>query len=256
MGTGRAARHLRWAGVGRTGRGHAGVGRIVSLFERNLRAAEAGTAHIFSLYLATVFQRSAVDCIGRHRAFAICGFFLAGSGARLVDPHRQPQSAADRNSTVDLGCDAGHAGGHRRLRTHSFPALPADHGDFAAHQPALAGRDGNDWMDHRCRAYSFQCASGIRFTSGRVLTFAQLLSWTRRGNADRRLRHRWILQRLFPRRRGQGTGEKYSAGAVPIHSGSRVSLYRDERQHSRRHPVAGDGARRARRTASCTWSRR
>ena len=57
--------------------------------------------------------------------------------------------AADRNSTVDLGCDAGHAGGHRRLRTHSFPALPADHGDFAAHEPALAGRDGNDWMDHR-----------------------------------------------------------------------------------------------------------
>src|ERR1039458_6678952 len=101
LGAGRAARRLRWAGLGRTGRGHAGVGRIVSVFERNLWAAEAGTAHIFSLYLATVFQRSAVDCIGRHRAFAICGFFLAGFGARLVDTHRQLQSAADRNSTVD-----------------------------------------------------------------------------------------------------------------------------------------------------------
>src|ERR1039458_9628027 len=34
----------------------------------------------------------------------------------------------------------------------------------------------------------------------------------------------------------------YGHGAVSIHSGGRVSLYRDEHQHSRGHPVAGTGA--------------
>ncbi len=94
MDIGRAAGHLRRPGLGGTGRGHAGVGRVVSLSERNLRAAEAGAAGFFPVYLATLLQRSAFDCLGSDRAFAVRGFLLAAPGTGVVDPHLGASSSS------------------------------------------------------------------------------------------------------------------------------------------------------------------
>src|SRR5580658_3212607 len=50
----RAAGCLRRAGVGRTRRGIAGVGRLLPLSERDLRAANLGSPRFVSLHLAII----------------------------------------------------------------------------------------------------------------------------------------------------------------------------------------------------------
>src|ERR1035441_10828442 len=109
MGAGGVPGDLRWTGVGRVGRGNAGVGRLVPVFERDLRAEEAGSAHFISLYLATLVQRAAFDCFGGDWTVAVCRFFLAGAGTRLVDAPGQPPSSSGRNSATDMGRHAGYA---------------------------------------------------------------------------------------------------------------------------------------------------
>jgi len=52
---------LVWA---ETGRGDAGVGWVVSLFERDLRAAEAGTADFVLFIWQISFSAAAFDCFG------------------------------------------------------------------------------------------------------------------------------------------------------------------------------------------------
>ena len=94
MDTRRGAGHLRWASLGGAWRGHAGIGRVVSLFERDLRAAEVGAGRILPFYLATILQRPAFDCFGSRRALAIRGFLLAGTGAGLGGAYIKPESAA------------------------------------------------------------------------------------------------------------------------------------------------------------------
>ena len=82
----RGLRHVRRAGVGGTGRGHARVGRIVSLSARDLRAAATGTADFFSLHLAAFFQRAAVDRVGSDRTGRLCVVFLARSRTSIRGP--------------------------------------------------------------------------------------------------------------------------------------------------------------------------
>src|ERR1022692_2266231 len=84
-------------------------------------------------YLALV-QRAAFDCFGGDWTVAVCRFFLAGAGTRLVDAHGQPHSSAGRNSATDMGRHAGYADGDWRLRADRVPALPADYRDFSADQ--------------------------------------------------------------------------------------------------------------------------
>src|ERR1017187_9822768 len=159
MGAGRGPGRLRWAGVGRTGRGDAGVGRVVPVFERDLRAAEVGTSCFLPLYLATLIQRSTLDCFGGGRALAVCGFLLAGTGAGLGGAHVEPESAAAWSIASDLGGDAGNFACDRSLPVHGVSALPADHGDLMAFEAALGGRDGDDRVDHLRRPDPFQCAA-------------------------------------------------------------------------------------------------
>src|SRR5258708_3208140 len=96
MGAGRRPGRLRWAGVGGTWRGDARVGRVLPLFERNLRSAEVGAGCFLPFYLATIIQRSAFDCFGSRRALAIRGFLLGGAGAGLGGAYVKPESAAAR----------------------------------------------------------------------------------------------------------------------------------------------------------------
>ena len=84
---------LRRTGLGGTGRGDAGVGRVLPVSAGDLRSAKIGTAGFLSFYLATFVQRSAFDCVGGRGTVAVCGFFLAGSGARVVDAHLERASA-------------------------------------------------------------------------------------------------------------------------------------------------------------------
>src|ERR1035437_6527591 len=106
MGIGRGAGRLRRAGLGRIRRGDAGVGRVVSVFERDLRAAEVGASCFLPLYLATLIQCSTFDCFGGGRALAVCGFLLAGTGTGLGGAHVEPESAAAWSIASDLGGDA------------------------------------------------------------------------------------------------------------------------------------------------------
>src|SRR5208337_1161968 len=200
MGAGRGARHLRRAGLGGVRRGDARIGRLLPLLERNLRAAEGGTVGVVSFYLATLVQRPAFDCFGSGGALAICGFLLAGSGADMVNPNLGREFSGAGLDATDMGRDAGDSRGNRRLPAYGVFALPADHGDLTAFDAALGGRDGDDRMDHLRGPVPFQRASGIRFASGRVFVFAQLFSRTGRRDADRRLRHWGVLQRLLSRR--------------------------------------------------------
>src|ERR1700681_3821494 len=94
MGAGRSAGCLRWASVGGTWRGDAGGGRVVSVFERNLRTAEARARGFLPLYLACLLQRSAFNCLGSGGTLAVRGFLLAGAGAGLGGTHVEPESAA------------------------------------------------------------------------------------------------------------------------------------------------------------------
>src|ERR1035438_4358952 len=80
--------------MGGTGRGDAGVGRVVPLFERDLRATEVGTRCFLPLYLAAFLQRSAFDCLGSGGALAIRIFLLAGPGTGLGGSHVEPESSA------------------------------------------------------------------------------------------------------------------------------------------------------------------
>src|SRR5260370_18532618 len=155
MGIGRCAGRLRWAGMGGAWRGDAGVGRVVSVFERCLWSAEVGASGFLSIYLATLIQRSAFDCLGSRRAVAVRGFLLARTGTGLGGSYVEPESAAAGSTASDLGGNARDSARDWSRPVHRVSALPADHGDLKALDAALGGRDGDDRLDHLCRLYSF-----------------------------------------------------------------------------------------------------
>src|SRR5450755_2432104 len=111
MGAGRRARGLRRAGLGRAWRRYARVGRVVSLFERDLRAAEAGSRCFFPVYLATLIQRSALDCLGSGGPLAVRLFLLARTGAGLGNSHTESEFAAAGTTAGELGSNACNSAG-------------------------------------------------------------------------------------------------------------------------------------------------
>ena len=183
----RSAGRVRWTCLGGVGRRDAGLGRVVSLFERNLRSAKIGARRFIPLHLATFIQRSAVDCVGSGGALAIRRFLLARTGAGLGHTHAGGASSATRPTASDLGSNARDSARNRSLRFRGVSALPAHHRDFKVFAATLAWRDGDDRLDHRDRPPAFQRAAGLRFSSGRVLVFTKLLSRSGRGDADLRL---------------------------------------------------------------------
>src|SRR5260370_3012909 len=231
MGGWRRPGRLRWAGLGGTWRGDATVGRVLPLFERDLRAAKVGSRGFLSFYLAALLQRSAFDRLGSGGALAVRGFFLAGSGTGLGGTNVKPECAGAGPTASCLGSDARDSAGDRSRLVHSVSPLPPNHRHLQTFNSALGRRDGNDRVDHLRRPDSLQCAPGLRFSSRRVFPFARLLSWSGRRDADRRLRLLGLLQRLFPRRRNQESGEKYSAGVVAIHSVGGVSICSAKHHH-------------------------
>src|ERR1017187_7341874 len=187
MGAGRGSRCLRRAGLGGTRRRHAGVRRLVWLFERDLWAAETGARCFVPLYLATLIQRSALDCLGSGGPLAVRLFLLARTGTGLGDPHTQSEFAAAGTTAGELGSNACNSAGDWCLPVDGVSPVSTNHGDLQAFDAALGRRNGNDRVDHLRRPYPFQCAAGIRFSAGRVFAFPQLLPWARRSDADRSL---------------------------------------------------------------------
>ena len=188
---------LVWAELGAAMPGSGGSYRYLKEIYGPQKLGRAG---FVSLYLATLVQRSAFDCLGSRGALAICRFLLAGTGACLVDPHRQRESSAAWElqltwvampaTLVAIGvCLLTAFLLYRRITAISRLSTLLWVGVMGTIGWIIfAGPD------------PFQRPSGVRFSSGRVFVFAQLFSWTGRGHADRRLRHWGVLQRLFSRR--------------------------------------------------------
>ena len=161
LGGGRAVGGVRRAGVGGTGRRVPGVGRIVSLPERDLWAEKMGTADFVFVYLATFLQRSAFDRQRMHRAGRLRCLLLARSRDGVCRAHLGSAHPVGRVTSSELDCDTGNCTGDRHLLIHGLAALPAHHSDRATFENAVAWRDGNDWMDHLCRADALQRRSRI-----------------------------------------------------------------------------------------------
>src|SRR5260370_30408277 len=160
MDTGCGAGDLRWAGVGRTGGGDAGGGLVVSLPERNLRPAEVGASSLLPLYLATLIQRSAFDCLGSRRALAVRGFLLARTGTGLGGSYVEPESAAAGSTASDLGGNARDSARDWSRPVHRVSALPADQGDLKVLAASLGGSVGEDRLDKFLLLVQFSATRG------------------------------------------------------------------------------------------------
>ena len=66
-----------------------------------------------------------------------------------------------RTASGELDCDAGNCAGGSYLPLHGLAALSAHHGDRAPFENIVAGRDGNDRMDHLRRADALQRRSRV-----------------------------------------------------------------------------------------------
>ena len=97
----------------------------------------------------------------------------------------------------ELDCDAGNCTGDSHLLLHRLVALSADHGDRATFEATVGRRDGNDRMDHLRRADALQRRARVRFSSGRVYSFARVLHRVGRSHAGGHLRLLGLLQRLL-----------------------------------------------------------
>src|SRR5258707_14635550 len=161
MGAGRGAGHLRWAGLGGAWRSDARIGRVLSLFERDLRAAEIGTRGFIPFYLATFVQRSTFNRLGSRRPLAIRGFFLARTGTCLGGAHVEPESAPAGATASFLGSNARDSARNWSRPVHGISSLPPNHSDLKTFNGALDRRDGDHRLDHLRRPHPFQCAPGI-----------------------------------------------------------------------------------------------
>src|SRR5208282_5543300 len=110
-----AAGGVRRIGVGGVGGSIPRVGRILSLLERDLWAAEMGTADFVSVYLATFLQRSAVDCQRMHRAGGLRRLLLAEPGNGLRGAHFGPAHPGSRAASGELDRHARNLAGDIHL---------------------------------------------------------------------------------------------------------------------------------------------
>ena len=120
-----------------------------------------GAADFFSVYLATFLQRSAFDCQRMHRARGLRCLLLARPGDGLRRTHCGAAHPMGRATSGELDCDAGNCTGGRYLLVHGLAALPAHHSDRAPFENIVAGRDGNDRMDHLRWADALQRRSRV-----------------------------------------------------------------------------------------------
>src|SRR5277367_4599383 len=119
-----------------------------------------GTADFVFVYLATFLQRSTFDCDRMHRTGRLRRLLLAKPGDGLHRAHCYSSYHLGAPAGK-LDCDAWNCAGSAHLLLHGVAALPAHHGDWAPLDSIVAGRDGNDWMDHLRRVNALQ--RGSRF---------------------------------------------------------------------------------------------
>ena len=161
MDTWRHLRHLRWAGVGGTGRGHAGVGRIVSLPERKLWAERRRAADFVSVYLAAFFQRAPVDRLRRNRAGRLCGLFVARPGSAVCGPQLESCGAGAGHPASGMAGFRRDFPRDRHRRAGDGSALPQDHQHRVDVEGAAGRRGRHHDLDHRCRPDAFQREAGL-----------------------------------------------------------------------------------------------
>ena len=94
----------------------------------------------------------ATGCIG---LAGYAAYYWPESGDRLRRAHRSFAHTLGRAPTSELDCHSGNRRSHFYLLVHNFAALSPDHGHRKAFQHFVAGRDGNDWLDHLRRPDAF-----------------------------------------------------------------------------------------------------
>src|SRR5216684_4131312 len=134
--------------MGGTRRGAAGVGRVVSLPERDLRTAEDGAADLVSVYLATFIQCTAFHCYRLHRAGGIRSLLLAATGNSLFVIRCRGAHSLGRKSSCELDRHAGNRSRSGCMFSRDTTALPAHHGDWKTVESAMGMRNGNDGLDY------------------------------------------------------------------------------------------------------------
>src|SRR5208283_4351963 len=144
-----------------TWRSPAGVGRTLSLPERDLWAAEMGAADFFSIYLAAFLQRAAFDCYWVHRPGWLRGLLLARPGNGISRPHCGIAHPVGRITAGELGGDSGDCARGHYLLLHGVASLSPDHRDWPPHGNIVAGGHGNHRMDYFRRADALQCGSCV-----------------------------------------------------------------------------------------------
>src|SRR5215831_13060270 len=147
--------------MGRTWCGHAGIGRILPLPERNLWSPETGTPDFFPLHMAALVQRAAIDRVGRDWTVAVRGVLLAEPGKDLVYANRCTAPPLAGNVAGDLGCDASHPARNLYLCLNGIFAVSKNYGHHSPDQTTVDGCDGHDRVDHFRRTHPFQCAAGL-----------------------------------------------------------------------------------------------
>ncbi len=107
------------------------------------------------------FQRSALDCHADASGWQAMRPITGRAWKRSMPHTLRLCTFRGRITSGELDRDAGNCACGRHLFFHGLAALPAHHGDRAPVENIVAGRDGNDWMDHLRRADAFQRRSRV-----------------------------------------------------------------------------------------------
>src|ERR1700733_10250091 len=151
-----AVSSVRRTGVRGVGFDVSWIRRLLSIPERDLRAAEMGTADFVSVHLAALLQRSTLDCQRMPWACGLRCVLLAEPGKGIRSAHSGIAHPLGGPAASKLDCDAGNCVRNRYLLLHGYVALSANHGDCAAVEDLMVRRNGDDRMDHLRRSPAFQ----------------------------------------------------------------------------------------------------
>src|SRR5271154_1577023 len=115
-----------------------------------------GAADFVSVYLSAFLQRAAWYSHWLYRSGRLRRLLLARPGDGVRRTQRSFAHPMGRATAGELGGDAGDCGGGRDLLLNGVAALSAHYGDWAPFESVVAGRNGNDRMDHLRRADALQ----------------------------------------------------------------------------------------------------